>query len=63
MKFHVIRQHLGDKMYMPGDTREASEGDVKHLLGKVLSKDEPSKKAEGKPKNKAEGKSPADKAS
>lgn len=62
MKFHVIRQHFGDKMYMPGDTREATEGDVKHLLQNgVLSKDAPKKKAEPSPKNKAEGGAPSNK--
>ena len=51
MKFTVIRQHFGDKMYMPGDAREAAEGDVKHLLENgVLSK----AKAELAPSNKAE---------
>ncbi|RVM91471.1 hypothetical protein [Sinorhizobium meliloti] len=45
MKFYVTRQHIGDKLYMPGDTREANESDVKHLIGKTLSKDPP-KKAE-----------------
>ena len=55
MKFHVIRQHYGDKMYVPGDTREAEEGAVKHLLANgVLSKEAPKAKAEAKPKNKAE---------
>lgn len=41
MKFYVTRQHIGDKLYMPGDTREANESDVKHLVGKTLSKDPP----------------------
>ncbi|RVK61935.1 hypothetical protein CN162_01440 [Sinorhizobium meliloti] len=41
MKFYVTRQHIGDKLYMPGDTREANESDVKHLIGKTLSKDPP----------------------
>lgn len=57
MKFHVIRQHLGDKMYMPGDTREANESDVKHLIGTVLSKSKPrapsNKAKSGAPKNKS----------
>ncbi len=57
MKFTVVRQHFGDKMYMPGDTREAVESDVRHLLDNgVLRKDkaEPahSNKAEKAPKNK-----------
>ena len=33
MKFNVIREH-GD--YKPGDTREANENDVRHLIGKCL---------------------------
>lgn len=33
MKFDVIREH-GD--YKPGDTREANEADVRHLIGKCL---------------------------
>lgn len=30
--YTVLRQHLGDKMYMPGDLREAAESDVRHLV-------------------------------
>jgi len=30
--YKVVRQHFGDKMYMPGDEREAAEGDVAHLI-------------------------------
>lgn len=51
MKFIVTRQHFGDKMYMPGDIREAAENDVVHLIRNgVLKKG----KAEPAPKNKAE---------
>lgn len=56
MKFNVIRQHFGDKMYMPGDEREASESDVAHLVkAGVLEKAEsaPKNKAERAPKNKS----------
>ena len=55
MKFKVIRAHVGDKPYAVGDTREANEADVRHLIGKSLEKmAEPVKnKAEPKPKNKA----------
>ena len=49
-KFQVVRQHLGDKMYMPGDEREASEADVRHLIDNGVLK----RKAEPKPANKAE---------
>lgn len=31
-EFRVIRQHLGDRMYMPGDTREADPKEVAHLV-------------------------------
>jgi hypothetical protein len=59
MKFYVTRPHLGDKMYLPGDTREANEGDVKHLIANgVLS---PKTEAEGKPTNKAETGAPKNK--
>lgn len=35
MKTYLVeRQHLGDRMYMPGDEREASPGDVQHLVNK-----------------------------
>lgn len=55
MKFMVIRQHLGDRMYMPGDEREAQESEVAHLLKNgVLEKAGVSgqKKAAPKPLNK-----------
>lgn len=32
MKFNVTRRHLGDKLYEPGDEREATKGDVQHLI-------------------------------
>lgn len=32
MQFNVNRRHLGDKLYEPGDTREATVGDVQHLI-------------------------------
>lgn len=32
MKYRVSRQHLGDRMYFPGDEREAVAGDVQHLI-------------------------------
>lgn len=51
MKFNVIRQHLGDKMYMPGDEREASQSDVQHLVSNGVLEEA---KAERKPANKAE---------
>lgn len=32
MQFEVMRQHLGDRFYSEGDTREANEKDVMHLI-------------------------------
>lgn len=49
-KYQVIRQHLGDKLYMPGDEREANVGDVAHLVRNGVLK----RKAEPASKNKAE---------
>lgn len=31
-EFVVKRQHLGDRMYLPGDTRQAAESEVAHLV-------------------------------
>lgn len=60
MKFHVLRQHYGDQMYMPGDEREAAESDVKHLVDAgVLER--AAEKAELAPKNKAEPAAPSNK--
>ena len=50
--YEVIRQHLGDRMYMPGDIREATEGDVKHLIANGVLK-ESQAKSEKVPANKA----------
>lgn len=49
MKFDVLRQHLGDRMYQPGEEREAAEADVVHLVRAGVLR-----KAELKPRNKAE---------
>lgn len=52
-KFKVLRQHQGDKPYAEGDTREADERDVAHLVANGVL--EPVKaKAEAPAKNKAE---------
>ncbi|MBM3603645.1 MAG: hypothetical protein FJX25_02580 [Alphaproteobacteria bacterium] len=52
-KFKVLRQHHGDKPYAEGDTREADERDVAHLVANGVL--EPMKaKAEPAAKNKAE---------
>lgn len=57
MKFNVLRQHFGDKMYMPGDAREAAETVVQHLVDRgVLAKMEDAASA-----NKAERAAPHNK--
>ena len=61
MKFKVLRHHIGDKEYFPGDTRDATENDVKHLIGKTLVRAD--QKDEPKPQNKAEGAAAKNKAS
>jgi len=54
--YNVLRQHLGDKMYMPGDERDAAENDVVHLVQNgVLA---PASKSESIPANKAEEAAP-----
>lgn len=62
--FQVLRQHLGDKQYMPGDTREANPSDVKHLVDAGVLKEAkaPAAKAEkAAAANKAETSSPKNK--
>jgi transketolase C-terminal domain/subunit len=58
-KYEVLREMQGDKDYKPGDTRELSEGDAKHLvdcgvLRKVSTKAAPrlKNKADRPPENK-----------
>lgn len=58
--YNVIRQHYGDKQYMPGDTREANPSDVKHLVDAGVLK-EAKAKAETAPANKAEKAAPKNK--
>ena len=56
MKFTTIRPHYGDKMYQPGDARDADEREVAHLVasGTLEKMAEPVKnKAEPAVKNKA----------
>ncbi|MDX1127455.1 hypothetical protein GOL24_24665 [Sinorhizobium medicae] len=55
--YQVLRQHLGDKQYMPGDTREANPSDVKHLVDAGVLKEAKvaASKTEKAPANKAEG--------
>jgi hypothetical protein len=64
MQYRVVREHQADKAYREGDTREAVEGEVSHLVPHVLeligpapSKSEatePEAKSEPAPQNKAE---------
>lgn len=52
MQFEVMRQHLGDRFYNEGDTREANEQDVMHLIKNgVLRKKMTTSKAEQVPPN------------
>ena len=60
MKFKVLRQHYGDKLYAAGDTREADEKTVRHLVDAGVL-EEAGTKAEAAPENKAEP-APANKA-
>jgi hypothetical protein len=58
--YQVLRQHLGDKMYMPGDTREVAQGDVQHLINNGVLR-EAQAKAEAPVANKAEKAAPKNK--
>lgn len=31
-RYNVLRQHIGDRDYLPGDTREADPAQVAHLV-------------------------------
>ncbi|RVL53949.1 hypothetical protein [Sinorhizobium meliloti] len=61
MKFKVLRQHLGDKMYMPGDVREADQHEVAHLVDRGVLAPEGTK-ADAPKANKAEKAAPKNKA-
>ena len=52
--YTVLRQHLGDKMYMPGDTRKAKPSDVAHLVKSGVLVEGEGVKAEKAVSNKAE---------
>lgn len=60
MKYKVIRQHYGDKQYMPNDTREANPSEVKHLVDAGVL-EEAKAKAETPASNKAEKAAPKNK--
>lgn len=51
-KYTVIRQHLGERLYMPGETRELPQSEAEHLIPRCLAP--LAAKAETTPKNKAE---------
>lgn len=52
MQFEVMRQHLGDRFYNEGDTREANEQDVMHLIKNgVLRQKIATDKADQEPPN------------
>nr|WP_314437605.1 hypothetical protein [uncultured Brevundimonas sp.] len=56
--YRVQRQHLGDRLYLPGDERTADADTVRHLVENgVLVKAEPAtkNKAQVGGKNKAAG--------
>lgn len=63
MKYKVKVQHYGDRQYMPGDTREATESDVKHLVESgVLERTRETHKVDGDGDAKSEGAAPKNKA-
>lgn len=51
--YTVLRQHLGDKMYMPGDVRKAEPSDVTHLVKSGVLVEGDGAKAEKPTQNKA----------
>lgn len=58
--YEVLRQHLGDKMYMPGDNREAVQSDVQHLINNGVLR-EAKTKSDASTLNKAEKAAPKNK--
>ena len=58
--FTVMRQHIGDRFYAPGDVREANSDEVRHLVKNGVlaptsetSESAPSNKAIKPPSNKS----------
>jgi hypothetical protein len=43
-KYHVVREHYGDRSYATGEIREADPSDVKHLVPHVLEPIAPRKR-------------------
>ncbi|UWQ16151.1 hypothetical protein [Jannaschia sp. M317] len=60
MKFEVLRHHEGDRSYVPGDLRDAQEGDVAHLVASGVLR--PAGKAAQAAANKAVKAAPKNKA-
>lgn len=57
MKYHVHREHYGDRFYRKGDKREAEASDVAHLVrASILS---PADDAQAKPGAKSKEKTAA----
>lgn len=58
MKYHVHREHQGDRFYRKGDQREAEAPDVAHLVraGVLSPADDAQAKPGAKPKEKAAAK-------
>lgn len=54
MKFQVLRQHFGDRLYQAGEEREANQSDVAHLVDSGVLAAKPERKAEPRVANKAE---------
>lgn len=55
--YYVMREHLGDKDYVRGETRELRSEDAVHLLRLgVLSETPPEGKAKPRPEGKAKNK-------
>lgn len=51
--YDVVRQHLGDRMYVPGDKRQANPAEVSHLVSAGVLAEPAATKAEKPPLNKA----------
>jgi hypothetical protein len=64
-RYHVVREHEGDRFYAAGETRDGLASELGHLVPRVLEPlgPVPEAKTEPAPANKAEGAAPANKAS
>lgn len=62
MDYLVKREHIGDRVYKPGDTRRAEPAEVAHLVANGVLEGTAKAKADAAPKNKAV-KAPKNKAS